>query len=64
MNESSLPQLDYESSSFFRFITGPSEIGDVPTPRTPPKMFVYTDTEQEELLLVVYKVTSQIIHVY
>jgi len=39
-----------------RFITGPTELGDVPSPRTPPKMFVNTDTEQEELVLVVYKV--------
>ena len=39
-----------------RFITGPTELGDVPTPRTPPKMFVNTDSEQEELVLVVYKV--------
>ena len=31
-------------------------MGDVPTPQTPPKMFVNTDTEQEELVLVVYKV--------
>lgn len=41
---------------FFRFITGPTELGDVPTPRTPPKIFVNTDSEQEELILVVYKV--------
>ena len=40
----------------FRFITGPTELGDVPTPRTPPKIFVNTDSEQEELILVVYKV--------
>ncbi|KAM7430052.1 vacuolar fusion protein ccz1 [Porites harrisoni] len=38
-----------------RFITGPTELGDVPTPRTPPKIFVNTDSEQEELILVVYK---------
>ena len=42
--------------SYFRFITGPTELGDVPTPRTPPKIFVNTDSEQEELILVVYKV--------
>ena len=41
---------------YSRFITGPTELGDVPTPRTPPKMFVNTDSEQEELVLVVYKV--------
>lgn len=45
---------------FFRFITGPAELGDVPIPRTPPKMFVNTDSEQEELVLVVYKV--RVIH--
>ena len=39
-----------------RFITGPAELGDVPTPRSPPKMFVNTDSEQEDLVLVVYKV--------
>ncbi|XP_015763387.1 PREDICTED: vacuolar fusion protein CCZ1 homolog [Acropora digitifera] len=38
-----------------RFITGPSDLGDVPVPSTPPKMFVNTDSEQEELILVVYK---------
>lgn len=41
---------------FIRFITGPSDLGDVPVPSTPPKMFVNTDSEQEELILVVYKV--------
>nr|XP_058955694.1 vacuolar fusion protein CCZ1 homolog [Pocillopora verrucosa] len=38
-----------------RFITGPTELDDVPIPRTPPKIFVNTDSEQEELILVVYK---------
>ena len=58
----SLPVLalfHYEFS-VFRFITGPAELGDVPIPRTPPKMFVNTDSEQEELVLVVYKV--RVIH--
>ena len=31
-------------------------MGDVPTPRAPPKVFVNTDSKQEELMLVVYKV--------
>lgn len=48
--------LHIEFPSLIRFITGPTELGDVPTPRTPPKMFVNTDSEQEELVLVVYKV--------
>ncbi|CAH3105992.1 unnamed protein product [Pocillopora meandrina] len=38
-----------------RFITGPTELDDVPIPRPPPKIFVNTDSEQEELILVVYK---------
>ncbi|CAH3164779.1 unnamed protein product [Pocillopora meandrina] len=38
-----------------RFITGPTELDDVPIPRQPPKIFVNTDSEQEELILVVYK---------
>jgi len=48
--------LNTEFCFLYRFITGPTELGDVPTPQTPPKMFVNTDTEQEELVLVVYKV--------
>ena len=48
--------LFHDMFSVFRFITGPAELGDVPIPRTPPKMFVNTDSEQEELVLVVYKV--------
>ena len=47
-----------EFFSIFRFITGPTELDDVPIPRTPPKIFVNTDSEQEELILVVYKVQS------
>lgn len=43
---------------YFRFITGPTELDDVPIPRPPPKIFVNTDSEQEELILVVYKVQS------
>lgn len=42
---------------FIRFITGPSDLGDVPVPSMPPRMFVNTDSEQEELILVVYKVS-------
>ena len=45
-----------EFFSIFRFITGPTELDDVPIPRPPPKIFVNTDSEQEELILVVYKV--------
>ena len=52
--------LFHDMFSVFRFITGPAELGDVPIPRTPPKMFVNTDSEQEELVLVVYKV--RVIH--
>ena len=52
--------LFHYAFSAFRFITGPAELGDVPIPRTPPKMFVNTDSEQEELVLVVYKV--RVIH--
>ncbi|XP_031567120.1 vacuolar fusion protein CCZ1 homolog [Actinia tenebrosa] len=38
-----------------RFITGPSELNDIPIPRKPPRIFVNTDIEQEELVLVCYK---------
>ncbi|KAK3738728.1 hypothetical protein QZH41_018103 [Actinostola sp. cb2023] len=38
-----------------RFITGPAELKDIPTPRKPPRVFVNTDSEQQELLLVCYK---------
>ena len=48
--------LNTEFCFHCRFITGPTDLGDVPTPKTPPKMFVNTDSEQEELVLVVYKV--------
>ncbi|XP_048575967.1 vacuolar fusion protein CCZ1 homolog isoform X2 [Nematostella vectensis] len=38
-----------------RFVTGPPDLKDIPTPRKPPRIFVNTDTEQEELLLICYK---------
>jgi len=44
---------------FSRFITGPAELKDIPTPRKPPKVFVNTDNEQQELILVCYKVKDK-----